>query len=220
MRSVLALLVFAACGGDGSSVGRPDATSPSDASPSSDGPLTPHGLLVSWTANPALPGPVKTDLIVTSAVFNISRLQVIGDSGQPMTQTPISLAWSGESPSDPPTVGFPSAPGGLYSQVAIELDRPGGNSYEIRGTVKVAGDTKPFFIHDDTDIQLDITGYTVAFSPGTDATLPVRLDLDSPIEQIDFALVPETAGTLEVGPSNPQLAELRDKIDNAFKRGP
>ncbi len=219
MKAVLVLLVVAACGGDGSSVGRPDGSVPGDISSASDAP-TPHGLLVSWSANPSLPGPIKTDLIVTSARFEISRLQVIGDSGTPMTQAPIVLAWSQETSGDPATLGFPSAPGGLYSQIAIELDRSGGNSYEIRGTTKVGGVTKPFFLHDSTDIQLDITGYAVSFSPGSDAVLPIRVDLQSPLGSIDFAIATEVGGTLDLGPSDPQMTEVRDRLDNAFKRGP
>lgn len=220
MRSVLALLVVAACGGTGSSVGKPDGSVSSDGSSPSDGPPTPHGLLVSWTSNPSLPGQIKNDLIVTSARFEISRLQVIGDSGTPMTPSPITLSWSDETTGDPATLGFSSAPGGLYSQIAIELERSGGNSYEIRGTTKVNGVTKPFFLHDSTDIQLDITSYAVVFSPGSDAVLPIRVDLQAPLGVIDFAAATEVGGTLDLGPSDPQMTEVRDRLDNAFKHGP
>lgn len=191
-----------------------------DAASSSDAQPIPHGLLVSWKAMPPLPGPLKTDLAVTSATFNISRLQVIGDSGQPMTSTPFGIGWSAETVGDPPTVGFSSAPAGLYSQVTLEMQPAGTSTYEVRGTVKVGATTKPFYIHGTMDIDLDITGYTVTFSPGTDATLAIKIDLKPPVESVDFAMVQDVNGTLELGPSDPQMAEFRDKIDETFKRGP
>lgn len=219
MKYAVGLLVVAACGSDGSGPYADAHISLSDAN-SGDAAPVPHGLLVSWRSDPALPGPVKTDVTVSSAVFHISRLQVIGDSGQPMTQVPITLGWSGESTSDPPTIGFPSAPGGLYSQIGIDLQPVGGASYEIRGTVKVGGMTKPFYIHDTAGLDFDIAGYTVNFTPGVDATLPVRIDIDSPITAVDWTTVQEVGGTLEVGPAQAQISEVRDKIDNVFKRGP
>lgn len=218
MKYALGLLVLAAaCGGDDGMNVYADANGSSDASVG-DGSV-PHGLLVSWRSNPALPGPVKTDLTVSSAVFHVSRLQVIGDSGQPMTQVPLTLGWSGEVATDPPTIGFSNAPGGLYSQIAIDLQPVGAISYEIRGTVKVGGNTKPFWIHDNAALDVDIPSYAVAFSPGVDATLPVRIDIEPPIDTVDFALVPDIGGTLELGPTDPQIDEVREKIDNVFKRG-
>jgi hypothetical protein len=192
----------------------------SDAASSSDAPPMPHGLLVSWRAAPPLPGPLKADLDVTSATFNISRLQVIGDSGQPMTQAPFPIGWSAESFGDPPTIAFSNAPAGLYSQVTVELQQAGAASYEISGTVRVGAVTKPFHIRDTIDVDLDITGYSVAFAPGTDATLPIRIDLKPPVETVDFTQVQDVNGTLELGPSDPQMPALRDKLDDAFKRGP
>jgi len=221
MKSLLPLLVVAAGCGDsgGMNPTLTDASASSDASSSSDAAPVPHGLLVSWKAMPPLPGPLKVDLAVTSATFNISRLQVIGDNGQPMT-TAFSLGWSAETFGDPPTIAFSNAPGGLYSQLAIEMQQVGMVSYEITGTVKVGATTKPFRIHDTTDVDLDITGYNIAFAPGTDATLPIKIDLKPPVEAVDFAMVQDVGGTLDMGPSDPQMPQVRDKIDDAFKRGP
>lgn len=221
MKYVLLLLGVAACGDSGGMSSTPDAqVNLSDSAASSDAAPVPHGLLVSWQAMPALPGPLKTDLSVTSATFRLSRLQVIGDNGQPMTSAPFSLTWSAETFGDPPTVGFAAAPGGLYSQVAIELDSAAGiPSFEIRGTVKVGAVTKPFYIHDTSDIDLDVTGYNVTFAPGTDATLPVRIDLKPPVESVDFEMVQDVNGTLDVGPADAQMGQLRGKLDDAFKRG-
>ena len=222
MKSLLPLLVVASgCGGGGGMGSGTDAhASVSDAPSSGDAAPTPHGLLVSWKATPPLPGTLKTDLTVTSATFHISRLQVVGDSGQPMTTAPFAIAWSAETAGDPPTIGFPSAPGGLYSQITIEMQAVGMVSYEITGTVKVGAVTKPYRIHDSADVDIDITGYSVAFAPGTDATLPIKIDLKPPVESVDFAMVQDMNGTLDVGPSDPQISLLRSKLDAAFKRGP
>jgi hypothetical protein len=100
------------------------------------------------------------------------------------------------------------------------MQQVGMVSYEITGTVKVGATTKPFRIHDTADVDLDVTGYNVAFSPGTDATLPIKVDLKPPVESVDFAMVPDVGGTLDMGPSDPQMGQLRDKLDDAFKRGP
>ncbi len=223
MKSLLPLIVAAAAGCGGGGGGNPTTAdgnaSNSDAS-SGDAAPAPHGLLVSWKAMPVLPGPLKTDLIVVSAKFNLSRLQVVGDSGQPMTSTPFAIGWSAETIGDPPTIAFSGAPAGLYSQVTIEMQAVGMVSYEITGTVKVGAVTKPFRIHDTADVDLDVTGYNVAFAPGTDATLPIKVDLRPPVESVDFAMVQDMNGTLDVGPSDPQISQLRDKINDAFKRGP
>ncbi len=219
MKSLLPLALLAAGCGDGGGPSSPDGNSSSDAASSSDAGPVPHGLLVTWKASPALPGPLKTDLTVTSATFNISRLQVIGDSGQPKTSA-FPIVWSAETFGDPPTIGFSSAPGGLYSQVTIEMQQVGMASYDIRGTVKVGSTTKPFHIRDTAEVTIDITGYNVAFSPGSDAILPIKVDLRPPIESVDFAIVQDMNGTLEMGPTDPQMSELRDKLDDAFKRGP
>lgn len=222
MKYLLLLVVVAAGCGDsgGMSPQTLDAAASNNDASSSDAAPVPHGLLVSWNAMPALPGPLKTDLAVTSAKFNISRLQVIGDNGQPMTMAPFAIGWSAETFGDPPTIGFSNAPGGLYSQITLEMQPVGMVSYEIMGTVKVGATTKPFRIHDTANVDLDITGYNVAFAPGSDATLPIRVDLKPPVETVDFTMVPDVAGTLDMGPSDPQMSALRDKIDDAFKRGP
>jgi len=217
MRYALAIVVVAACGSDGGMSAFVDANaSVSDGPSTSDAQPLPHGLLVSWKAMPRLPGTIEDGLTVTSVKFNISRLQVIGDNGQPMTSAPFTIAW--ETFGDPLTVGFSSAPAGLYSQVAIEMNPAQGVSYEIRGTAKVGQATQPFYIHDTASFDVDITGYNVTFTPGVDATLQVRIDLQPPLETIDFGTATDIGGTLDVGPTDTQMAQFRDKLDDAFKR--
>ncbi|MBL0218628.1 MAG: hypothetical protein IPQ07_32710 [Myxococcales bacterium] len=220
MRVAAVLLALAAgCGGDGgTNVG--DAGTSSDASSSGDASSL-HGLLVTWTANPALPGTLKTDLTVTSATFHIARLQVIGDNGQPMTTSPFAISWKIEGGGDPGIVAFPSAPSGLYSQVTLHIDEPLLNtSYEITGTAKVGGVTRTFQIHDRNSLNIDVKDFNVSLAPGGDATVPIRLDLKDAIDSIQFDQLNEENGVLELDTTDPQMENFREKLEQAFKKGP
>jgi hypothetical protein len=212
------LLAAAACGGDGGgSAG--DDTQVSDAAAPSDAPVQ-QGLIVNVVALPALPGPLKSDLAVTSAVFRIQRLQVIGDNGQPMTSAPFQLDWQAEG-SNPSALDFPSAPSGLYSQVSIEIDEAGPMPvYEIRGTAKVNGNTEMFRIIDRDSLDIDITDYNVTLAPGKTAVIGVRLDLKEAIESIDMQALPTMMGMRTLDMASPQMPEFRDDLEDAFKRSP
>lgn len=167
---------------------------------------------------PMLPGMLKPDLNVTSATFQVARLQVIGDNGQPRTTSSLAVAWTEAAGGDPPTIAFSSAPSGLYSQITINLAATQGNSYEIFGTAKVSGTVESFHIHDDQDLDVDITGYTVALPPGGDATTTVKLDLKDAIDSVNYAQLPVSGGKRDLGPADPQMANFRAKLDNAFRR--
>jgi hypothetical protein len=161
---------------------------------------------------------LKTDLVVTSATFQIARLQVIGDNGQPRTMTPLTAAWTEAGGGDPATVAFPSAPSGLYSQITIDIAAAQGNTYEIFGTTKIGGTVEAFHIHDDIDVDIDITGYTVALPPGGDATATVKLDLRDSIDSLNYAQLPVVGGMRDLGPGDAQMSNFRDKLDGAFRR--
>jgi hypothetical protein len=217
MRSVIVIALLSACGGGGTSSG--DDVQVSDAASSSDAPTSLHGLLVSWTSAPAVPGPIDSSTTVTSALFHVAHLQVIGDNGQPMTNTAFDLGWQapGENPA---TVSFFSAPAGLYSQVNIEIDAAVGSpSYVIVGTVRVSGNTKPFRIEDRGSIDIDVKGYMVTLPPGADATVPVRLDLKPALDAVNWDQVNDDNGVLVLDESGSQIDEFRDKLGDAFKRG-
>ena len=220
MRVAVVLLALAAgCGGDGGT-NVSDATTSNDSSSSGDASSL-HGLLVSWTANPTLPGTLKTDLTVTSATFHIARLQVIGDNAQPMTTSPLAISWKVEGGGDPAIVAFSAAPSGLYSQVTLHIDEALlGNCYEIDGTAKVAGVTRSFHIHDRNSLDVDVKNFNVSLSPGGDATVPIRLDLKDAIDSIQFDQLNEENGVLELDTSDPQMENFRDKLEQAFKKGP
>lgn len=219
MKAAVVLLALAAgCGGDsGTGV---DGGASSDAGGSGDASQL-HGLLVSWNANPALPGPLKPDLTVTSATFHIARLQVIGDNGQPMTTSPLAIAWTTEGGGNPGTVAFPSAPSGLYSQVTLHIDEPLLDTcYDIYGTAKVAGVTKNFHIHDRNSLDVDVKNFNVSLAPGGDATVPIRLDLKDAIESIQFDQLSEDNGYLDLDTLDPQMENFREKLEQAFEKGP
>ncbi|MBA3465286.1 MAG: hypothetical protein H0T46_35470 [Deltaproteobacteria bacterium] len=217
MRLVIAIVLLSACGGGGTGGG--DDTQVSDASASNDAPAPLHGLLVSWTSAPAVPGPIGNYTTVTSALFHVDRLQVIGDNGQPMSNIPFDLEWKAQG-ENPATVSFFDAPPGLYSQVNLEIDAAVGTpSYVIRGTVRVSGDTKVFVIEDRGSIRVDVRGFAVTLPPGGDATVPVRLDLKPALDTVDWSRVTEDDGVLELDESSSQIDGFRDKLDDAFKRG-
>lgn len=190
-----------------------DAPSASDASPQ-------QGLIVNFVAIPPLPGPLKSDLSVTSVVFHIQRLQVIGDNGQPMTSAPIQIGWQSEG-TNPVPVDFPSAPSGLYSQVSMEIDEASfAPVYEIFGTAKVGGNTEMFHIVDRNSLDVDITGYAITLPPGRSAVLGVRLDLKDAISSIDMGMLPMVQGMRTMDTVDQQMPEFREKLDDAFKRSP
>ncbi|MBL9015133.1 MAG: hypothetical protein JNL83_13200 [Myxococcales bacterium] len=213
----LVLAVTAACGGGGGGGG--DDTPVSDAAALSDA-ITQQGLIVNVVALPALPGEIKSDLTVTSVVFHVQRLQVIGDNGQPMTSAAFDLGWQGEG-TNPSPIDFPTAPSGLYSQVSIEIDASAAAPvYEIFGTVKVGGDIEMFHIRDTENLDIDITGYNVTLAPGQSAIMGVRLDLRDAIDGIDMGMLPMMMGRRTLETNDAQMSEFRDKLDDAFKRSP
>ena len=218
MRSLTAVVLLAACGGGGTGGG--DDVQISDASASSDAAAQLQGLLVTWDSGPGkIPGMIDPDLTVTSALFHVDHLQVIGDNGQPMTNTAFDLGWQamGENPA---TVSFFNAPAGLYSQLNIEIDAAVGSpSYVISGTVRISGDVKPFRIEDRGSMDIDVKGYMVTLPPGGDATLPVRLDLKPALDAVNWGQVNEDQGVRVLTESGSQIDEFRDKLDDAFKRG-
>ena len=219
MRLLLAyLLTAAACGGGGGGGGGDD-TPISDAPALSDA-VAQQGLIVNVVALPALPGEIKSDLTVTSAVFHVQRLQVIGDNGQPMTTTGFELGWQGEG-TNPLPIDFPFAPSGLYSQVSIEIDAlSSAPVYEISGTAKVGGNIEPFHITDTESMDVDITGYAVTLAPGRTAIIGVRLDLRDAIDGIDMATLPMMQGKRTLAPGSSQMGNFRDKLEDAFRRSP
>src|SRR6185503_9192221 len=133
MRFLGALMVFAGCHIGGSV--SPDA--PDDGpGPGSDGSNSGLGMSVTWHADPALPGMVTSEIVVTEATFQIDHFEVVGDAGVDgrTTHSRYLLAW--DSSHKPGKESFPQAPVGVYSKVnlVMSVGSLSENLYEIRGT--------------------------------------------------------------------------------------
>lgn len=203
----------AGCGGDGRDAA-PDAGALSDASSAK------FALRVGWTARPALPGVIDNDITVTSATFNIGRLQVLGDAGggEGTTRTGINLSWSGTAQDPPPTV-FPMAPAGLYSQVHLDVDSGLGISYELTGTARIGGTPAPFRINDVQPLVIEIEGYDVMLAAGHDAMIPVIVDLTGVLEDLNFSQFTDEDGVRTLDHDDAQIDDVRDALVDAFRPG-
>jgi hypothetical protein len=152
-------------------------------------------------------------------VFHIQHLQVIGDNGQPMTNSAFDVSWNTPG-ANPETVAFVAAPSGLYSQINLEIDASLlDNSYVISGTTRVGPMMRPFRVEDRGSLDVDIKSYAVTLSPGADATMTVRLDLKDALNSVDWGMVNNQQGTLVLDDSSPQMVDFRDKLGDAFKKG-
>jgi hypothetical protein len=213
MRLLLGCLVLMGCHSDDT------ATPPADSgSPVSDGPAQSHGLSIAWHASPALPGPVRTDLIVTSATFKLARVQAVGDAGGD-ERTNIDLTWAPRVPAPSP-VELLSAPTGIYSKVTLDIDAGLLDAaYQINGTCNVAGTTRMFEIRDRDQLDIQINGFDQTLQPGGEATLVVDVDLKDALEGIDYEHLDDQGGTLVLDNNDPQMSNFRDHLKDAFKRG-
>lgn len=218
MRVLAGLLLFAtACGGDGG--GGPvlvDGAVGADGASSADAPAS-SGLIVTITADPVLPGMVRSDVVVTRALFRVKTLEVVGDAGSGgTTQADVELDWSATM--QPLPFSFPFAPPGLYSQVTLDIDGDVAEpSYEITGMAMVGGAMAPFAIVDTARLEVDVRNFDATLPPNGMATLPVRLDLRDALE-LDFDQLDNVGGVWTLGPTHALIDGFRDDLDEAFKR--
>ena len=102
--------------------------------PMPDGGPNVGGLVVSWNADPGLPGTISDKIQVLEATFQIDYLQVESDAGhsEKTARSRIQLHWAGAA--SPPQVVFPEAPAATYQSILITL-RAGSSqpAYEIHG---------------------------------------------------------------------------------------
>jgi hypothetical protein len=213
------LLVAAACGGGtGPDPSALDAAASVDAASSSDAASS--GLTAVWSSNPDVPGMFDNGITVSSAMFAIARLEVVGDAGTPgaTTATNLDITWT--STLQPSPVYFGGAPSGLYSQVTLQLDGDlVAPSYVIKGTASINSIEEPFEISDTKNIELDISGYNVALSPGSTATIPIRLDLRGLLDSVNFGALPLEGNVRKLDQSSPQIGDVRDEMTGeTFKR--
>ncbi len=175
------------------------------------GPIAP-GVHVGWLTNPALPGAFG-DITISEVTFKVQNLRVIGDVGS-TDSSDATLEWNATE--TPKPVDFPTAPAGLYSKLTLQLDGEIiDSSFEIQGTVVVAGTTHPFDIHDrdESKITLDCNA---TLAPDGGLLLPVRVDFASALGVIDFTKVDDDNGMLDLDTDDDQMSAFRDKLVDSF----
>ena len=211
MRPVLAfvLVAAAACGDHGSA-------------PGVDGAVTGNpGMAILWRTQGELPGVVTPTITVTSAAFKVHDLRVIGDAGGGDSRTTpdhVNVAWTAAGAPSP--VLFPDAPTGLYSKVLFELDgKILDSSYDLTGTVVVAGQNKPFAIRDLDEIQIAQT-ISAELVPGGHTDVVLVLDLEPALATIDFTALPQDDDTLLLDDSSTQMPPFRAALRTAFTVAP
>jgi hypothetical protein len=175
------------------------------------------GLTIPWSVKPTVPGSVTSNVVVTSMLFRVDSLRVVGDAGTSVSLGDLTLTWAtGETPM--PAV-FVDAPSGLYSKVVFHADGEIVDySWEIDGTVQLDDGSHPFAIHDREDLTADINA-SATLEPGGNATLPVELDIDQPFDGLDFKSLDSDDGTLTLDTLDSQMDDFRDKLKSAIVPG-
>ncbi len=231
MRRIGLLLLFVACHAEPSIM--PD-----------DAPVVPKegpveepdsGMVLSWNAKPALPGPVTDEIIVTEVTFQLEHLQLVSDAGADdrTTHTRYQLSWSADG--RPREDSFPTAPVGTYQKIVLDL-RPGNQvpfAYEILGTWRDrspggpvggggggggGGDPRSFRITDMGTLTLPVL-CSVSLPPGNQVEIAIRLNLRDALAAVDFKQLQPIGGVL-VMPPGPQLVGFRARLQRAFSVDP
>lgn len=188
-----------------------------DAPTEPDGPPRALGMFVTWTAKPALPGPVGDKLTVTEATFQLEHLQLVSDAGADnrTTRSRYQLAW--DASGAPPQETFPDAPAAVYQRILLDMrsDVLPPYTYEIQGTWQDDQDVKPFRIVDKAMVEIPID-CSVTLAPGGSVSIALRVDLKDALEGIDFKSVQEDNGVLLLS-TGPQLQGVRDQLAQAFQ---
>ncbi len=172
------------------------------------------GLTITWSARPAaIPGDAGSDITVTSMLFRISNLRVIGDAGPGDTRTSadgLQVAWS--QGTTPASIVFGDAPPGLYSHVILLAD---GNltdySYELAGTARVNGNVMPYKIHDRSPIGVSLETSTM-LDPGHGTSLGIVVNIDQALQSLDFTELSNNNGTLVLDTFDDPMTDFRKKM--------
>jgi hypothetical protein len=183
------------------------------------GPGITQGLAIAWSSEPAtIPGAVRDDLTVSSVVFRMANVRVIGDAGpgDPRT-TAENFAVEWKQGTTPDLLAFMDAPSGLYSRVNVLADGQVTNySYEIYGTVRVSGNVQNYRVRDSSPLNVSVETQT-NLEPGMSATTAIRIDLDEPLINVRFDdLSTASDGTLELTNGDDQLDGFRQRLTAGF----
>ncbi|MFT3696530.1 MAG: hypothetical protein QM831_25545 [Kofleriaceae bacterium] len=204
--------VIAACHGVDPGTG-PDAGGTSGSDGSVGGGID-RGLTIAWKSKPSpIPGDVNGDISLTSMVFRLSNLRVIGDAGfdDRTSINTVELDWKqGQKPDE---ISFKDAPIGLYSRVILLAGGTVEYAYEIAGTVKMNGDPKPFVIHDLTPLGATMET-SVMLDVNSEATLDITVDIDQALTSLNYATLNDVNGTLTLDTFDDQMSDFRDKLMN------
>jgi hypothetical protein len=210
MRLLGVLLVLVGCHGGGSVT--PDSSTEPDVPPST------QGLIVTWRAQPSLPGMLTDKIMVTDAVFQLEHLQLVSDaSSEHTTHTRLQLEW--DSGGSPPDEVFENAPVAHYQQIVLDMRSdarpPFSYAYQIEGTWQDDDDSGKFRIADPAVLQVSVACDVLLPASGS-VTVAIRLDLRNALNGINFKSLPMDGG-VRVLSSGKQLADLREQlIHHAF----
>ena len=183
-----------------------------------DGETGDAGLTIKWSSRPEMwPAQVETGLTLTSARFACDNLRVIGDAGPGDMRTTAQdflVYWDGSNA--PESIKFEDAPPGLYSQIALLFDgHVITHSYQFKGTVVVNGNTEDFVIEDDNPLGVTVSLEKLV-SPGATSTISIDIDFQHALDVVKWDQLPKSDGKLELETFNPDLAEFRKKLIEAF----
>jgi hypothetical protein len=178
------------------------------------------GLTVRWSSRPLeWPADLGSTIVLDDARFELDSLRVIGDAGPGdprTTKDAFEVRW--RTAEDPPEdIKFDSAPTGLYSQIALQID---GNvvedSYELRGTVIVNNNLEDFVIEDANPLPINLS-IDKSLSAGSTATIDIEIDFAHALSAVDFTTLNKSDGKLQLDESDAGIVELRKKLVESFK---
>jgi hypothetical protein len=205
---LLGVLLVVGCHFEGTAT--PDTAMEPDVPPQS------HGMTLTWSASPVLPGAVNDKVTVLDVVFQLEHLQLVSDAGADdrTTRSRYQLEW--KAGAAPPPEMFPDAPIAVYQRVSLDL-RPDvlpPFAYQIIGTVRDEGEVKPFRIADPALLEIPID-CSAALPAGGGVSIAVKLDLRDALNGVDFKSLQEINGTLVLS-GGPQMLGFRNKLIRAF----
>jgi hypothetical protein len=206
IRCALVAGIFCACHAD-------DTTTPDGSEGGGEG-----GLIVQWSSRPdTWPAQIANGLTVESARFACDSLRVIGDAGPGDMRTAagdFEVLWEGATVPTP--IMFADAPSGLYSQLSLLFDgQVVDKTVDIEGTVVVSNNLEEFVIEDSNPLPITLA-IEKSVSPGATATIRIDIDFAHALEAVHWDQLPKSDGKLELESGNPDMAEFRKKLGEAF----